>query len=167
MMGLLIIPLLGFLAAAPMPGPPAQVLADFSRFSKAISREISIVDNAGTVHHGVLAAVGSDSVTLKVGSGMQSFARTEIASAEHMKDGRLGGAIKGALFGLFFTAMASQGYDSTTPGYVPWVSVAAYAGAGYLLDAAENNPQPLYRAQGQPKAARARPKPGLSLSIRF
>ena len=158
-MGYLILPTL-ILMLLPTPGARAHQLEDFSRFSRAIGQEVSLVDKNGLIREGVLEAATADGVTLRFGSATESFPRGEVASAERTTDGRIDGTIKGALLGIVLTALASQGYDSTTPGYVPWVSIAAYAGAGYLLDAAEAHRQPLYRAPTPPA-------PKLKVSLRF
>ena len=158
-MGYLILPAL-ILMLLPTPGARAHELEDFSRFSRAIGKEVSLVDRSGLIREGILEAATADGVTLRFGSATESFPRAEVASAERVKDGRIDGSVKGALLGIVLTALASQGYDSTTPRYVPWVSIAAYTGVGYLLDAAEANRQPLYRA---PSA----PAPKLKVSVRF
>jgi len=158
-MSYLILPAL-LLVFLPAPGAHADRLEDFSRFSRAIGEEVSLVDRSGLIREGMVEAATVDGITLRVGSATQSLPRAEVARADRMTDGRIDGAIKGALVGLVMTALASQGYDSTTPGYLPWASIAAYAGLGCLIDAAEANRQPLFRA---PSA----PAPTLKLSLRF
>ncbi len=164
-MGYLVLPVLLFLTVAPTPGSPARALGDVSRFSKAINKQIALVEADGTVREGVLVAAGPDGVTMRFASGTRSFALGGIASAERMKDGRLDGAIKGALTGLALAAM-SQGYESSD-GHAGEVlqAVASFAAIGYALDAAQTNRQLLYRAPVEPAGAASRP--GLSLSFRF
>src|SRR5688500_1781244 len=112
-MTFLIIPGLFFLLAAPMPGPPAKALADFSRISKAINKQIALVDAHGTVHEGVLTAADGDQVSVRLASGTTTFPRARVVSADRMRDGRIDGVVKGALFGFVIAAFASQGCDST------------------------------------------------------
>ena len=83
-----------------------------------------------------------------------------------MKDGRIDGVIKGALLGLFLSALASQGLESSdaATGYMT-KSVVSFAALGYLIDYGETNRRTLYRAPGQPSAAKTRPS--VSLSFRF
>lgn len=163
-MTLLIVPGLFFLLAAPMPGPPAKALADFSRISRALNQQIALVDADGTKHEGVLTAADGDQVSVKLGSATKTFSRANIASAERKGDGRIDGVVKGALFGFVIAALASQGCDDTTRCH-PWRLVAATAGVGYWFDAEETHSRPLYRAPAM--IAAAKPKPALSLSFRF
>ena len=165
-MGFLVFPLLLVLAIAPAPGPPARVLADFSRFSSAIDREIAIVDVDGTVREGIVTAATADDVSLRFGSGVKVFPRAEVMSAERMRDGRVDGAVKGAVFGAILGLLTMQAYESTGDRLGAWAgSTAIYGGIGYALDAAQAHRQPLYRAPGEPKAGK--PKPALSMSVRF
>lgn len=160
-MGYLILPTL-ILMLLPTPGASANQLEDFSRLSRAIGKEVSLVDQSGLIREGIVEAATADGVTLRFGSATQSFPRAEVASAERTTDGRIDGTIKGALLGLVMGAMASQGCDSTMPrcNYAIWAVVAGYAGVGYLMDAADANRQPLYRAP-------APPAPKLKVSLRF
>ena len=139
------------------PAAHAQGLEEFSNISRAIGKEVSVVDRSGLIREGIVEAATADQVTLRVGSAMQSFARAEIASAERMKDESSDGAIKGALWGLALILVPNQGGFSFT-GYAG--AVAVFAAAGYLIDAGESNRQPLYRA---PSAS----APTLKLSWRF
>ena len=45
---------------------------------------------------------------LRLGSATQSFSRAEVASAERPKDGRIDGALKGALVGIMLTAIGNS-----------------------------------------------------------
>lgn len=160
-MGFLVLPLLLVLTIAPVPGPSAHVLADFSRFSRAIDREIAIVDVDGTVREGIVTAATADDVTLRFGSGVKVFPRTGVTSAERMRDGRLDGAVKGAIFGAILGLITAQAYESSGERFGAWAgSTALYGGIGYALDAAQTHRQPLYRA---PAVAAAKVK----LSLRF
>jgi hypothetical protein len=163
-MTLLIIPGLFFLLAAPMPGPPASALADFSRISRALHKQIALVEADGTRYDGVLTAADGDQLSVKLASSTKIFPRANVVSADRQGDGRIDGVVKGALFGFVISAFASQGCDDTTRCH-PWRLVAATAGIGYWFDAEETHSRPLYRAPGQPKAVK--PKPALSLSVRF
>ena len=157
-MGYLIVPTL-LLIFLPSPEQRAHRLEDFSRLSRAVGKEVSLVDRSGLIHEGIVEAATVDGVTLRVGSATVSFPRAEVASAERVKDGRIDGAIRGALIGAVLTGLGSQGCVSATA--CPfWRPVAVYAVAGYLLDASESNPQPLFRA---PSASAAT----LKVSFRF
>ena len=151
----LVLPVLFVLFGA-TPYAHAQGLADFKSFSRAIGKEVSIVDRSGLINEGVLEAVTVDAVTLRVGSATQSFPRAEIASAERMKDQRLDGAAMGAVVG-FALAFLTSAECSTCP---LWHSAVGGAAAGFLIDAAESNREPLYRAS--PASA-----PTLRVSWRF
>jgi hypothetical protein len=148
-MTFLIIPGLLFLMVAPTPGPPAKVLGDFTRFSKAIHKQIAVIDVDGTEHAGVLTAATGDQVSVRIGTGEKTFSRAHIVSAERMRDGRIDGVIKGALFGFVMSAFASQGCDSTTRCHTGAL-IATTTGIGYLLDATQTHRQPLYRAAPPP-----------------
>lgn len=163
-MTLLIIPGLFFLLAAPMPWPPAKALADFSRISRALDQQIALVEADGTEHQGVLTAADGDQVSVRLRSGTKTFSRANIASAERKGDGRIDGVVKGALFGFVIAALASQGCDDTTRCHT-WKLVAATAGIGDWFDAEETHSRPLYRAPVL--MATPKPKPALSLSVRF
>ena len=165
-MALRILPLLLVFTIAATPAR-AQGLGDFSRFSKAIDKQIALVNTDGTVREGVIVAAGPDSVTMQLGSGTRSFANGQIASADRMKDGRDDGVFKGALWALLFASLGSQGLTSSDNKFLYFVEAMALGGAiGYALDAGETNRQPLYRAPAQQTAA-PKQKLGLSLSFRF
>jgi hypothetical protein len=160
-MGFLVFPLLLVLTIAPVPGPPAHVLADFSRFSSAIDRDIAIVDVDGTVREGIVTAVTADDVTLRFGSGAKTFPRAGVMRAERMRDGRVDGAVKGAIFGAILGLVTMQAYESTGERFGAWAgSTAIYGGIGYVLDASRSNRELLYRAPAVPTAP-------LKLSLRF
>jgi hypothetical protein len=84
-----------FVILVSAPAAYAQGLEAFLNISRAIGKEVSVVDRSGLIREGILEAATADAVTLRVGS------------------------------------------------------------AGYLLDAAESNRQPLYRA---PSASSPTPK---------
>lgn len=153
--------------AQPAQGKAAQRLADFSRFSKAINKEISLVEADGTVREGVLVAADSDSITMKFASGARSFAHRQIASAERMKDERSDGAVNGLAWGLLLALMPNQGLNSSDS-YLAYIasSMVTFAAIGYVIDAAQTNRQPLYRAPAQ-QTAGAKLKPALSSLFRF
>ena len=163
-MTFLIIPGLFFFLAAPLPGPPAKALTDYSRISKAINKQILLVETDGTVHEGVLTAVTGDQVSVRSAAGERTISRANVFSAARKGDGRIDGVVKGALFGFVISAFASQGCNDTTR-CPPWRLVAGTAAIGYWLDAEETHSRPLYRAPGQPKAVE--PQPSLSVSVRF
>jgi hypothetical protein len=164
-MGFLVFPLLLVLTIAPVPGPPAHALADFSRFSSAIDREIAIVDVDGTVREGTVTAVTAEDVTLRFGSGAKTFPRADVMSAERIRDRRVDGAVKGAIFGAILGLLTMQAYESTGERFGAWAgSTAIYGGIGYLLDAAQMHREPLYRA---PASAAPATTASLKLSLRF
>lgn len=165
-MSYLILPILLIFTLAPTPEASKRNLGDLSRFSKALNKEIVLVNTDGTVTEGVIAAVDANGVTMKLNSGTRFFANAEIASADRMKDGRIDGAIKGGLFGLLLSVMASQGLASSddVDGFVA-KNVATFAALGYAIDAGNPNRQRLYQAPAPPPATMLYPK--LSLSFRF
>jgi len=166
-MGFLVFPLLLVLTIAPVPGPPSHVLADFSRFSSAIDREIAIVDVEGTVREGTVTTVTADDVTLRFGSGVKVFPRASVTSAERLRDGRLDGAVKGAIFGAILGLLTMQAYESTGERFGAWAgSTAIYGGIGYALDAAQTHRQPIYLAPASAAAATTITA-SLKLSLRF
>ena len=161
-MGMLIIPLLLIAITAPHSDVPADVLADFGRFSKAINAEIALVDQDGTVREGILTAATKDDVTVRFGSGLRTFSRATVMSAERVRDSRKDGAIKGAIFGAITGVFAMQGLDSAGEGVAAWFgSVAIYSGIGYLIDAAQTHREPIYR--GAPVA----PGASVKIAVRF
>jgi len=172
-MSYLVIPLLFIAMLAPTPGPPTDALADFSRFSRELNKEISFVDLDGRVHDGILAAATEDDVTVRFGSGMRSFPRAEIASAERMRDSSLDGFVKGALFGAVGGLLSIEGYGSGANKAAGFVgAVAVYGGIGYLLDAAQTHRETIYRAPAGTTAAITTPansvlKPALQIKWRF
>jgi hypothetical protein len=159
-MGILIFPLMALLPFMPAPKTPDHVLANFSRFSGAIGQEISVVDIDGTVREGVLVSASASGVTMRFGPNERVFNRDVIASAERLKDGRVDGAIKGAIFGFVMGALASQGARSDSEASkIALTSTAIYSGVGWVIDAAQDHRQTLYRAPAS--------QPGVKLSIRF
>ena len=163
---MLIFPLLLLIAAAPDAKTPDAVMADFSRFSKSIAQEISIVDYDGTVREGILTAATGDDVTVKFGSGAKTFSRAAVASADLLHDGTADGAIKGAVLGALMGALTVGFYDSGSQRAAAFVShVAIYSGIGWMVDAGQTHRQPIYRVP----AAEAAPAPtaSLQLSLRF
>jgi hypothetical protein len=142
------------------PAAHAQGLADFSNISRAIGKEVSVVDRSGLIREGIVEAATADQVTLRVGSARQSFARAEIASAERLTDERIDGAALGALAGVVMHVLFPYGGCFGKSPCPFWREVALGAASGYLLDAVQSNRQPLYRA---PSAS----APTLKLSWRF
>ena len=156
-MGYLILPALLFVLG-PMQERADRQLEDFSRLSRAIGKDVALVDRNGVVREGIVEAATADDVTLRLGSATQVFPRAGIASAERLKDSKINGAVTGALVGLFVVALSGQGYSDPPPRHVPWLWVAGFAGAGYVIDAAQG--KPLYRAPELPA-------PTLKVSLRF
>ena len=138
----------------------AQGQEDFARFSRAIGKEVSIIDHKGDVREGVVVASTDESVVLHFGSGSQTFARSAIVSAELLNDSRRDGAVKGAVFGL---AMAARFTAISGEVYIPLIasSVGTYSGIGFLFDALHTGRQPLYRAHVSTAPS------ALRLSVRF
>jgi hypothetical protein len=156
----LIVPVL-FVVFVAAPAAHAQGIEDFKSFSRAIGKEVSLVDRSGVIREGIVEAATADAVTLRFGSATSSFLRAEIASAERLKDQSSDGAIKGALWGLLVIVLPNQGYASAGDAFAAsWRIVAGFTVAGYLLDAAQTHRQPLYRA---PSAS----PPTLKVSLRF
>ena len=143
------------------PAAHAQRLEDFSNMSRAIGKEVSIVDRSGLIREGIIEAATADAVTLRIGSASQRLLRADIASAERMKDESSDGARRGAIWALAVALIPNQGWTSAGD-YLRGVAIAFvfFPTAGYLLDAAESNRQPLYRA---PSAS----SPTLKVSFRF
>jgi hypothetical protein len=140
------------LAAVPMMAN-AQTLDDFSRLSKALNTDISLVEADGTVREGRLVAAGPDGVTMKFAAGTRVFRADQITSAERLKDRVGDGALKGAIVGVFLGLVT----QSTRADF--WFSsIAIYSGIGFALDAAQTHRETLYRAP---------PRPSMSLSFRF
>ena len=156
----LLLPVL-FVIFVATPAAHAQGLEDFSNISRAIGKEVSVVDRSGVIREGIVEAATADAVTLRVGSVTQSFARAEVASAARTKDGRIDGAIKGALIGFVLYAVASKACDAQPCPRPSRVPIAGLTAVGYVIDATEANGRPLYRA---PAAA---PMGTLQLSFRF
>lgn len=166
----LLLPVL-FIMFVATPVVHAQGLEDFSRLSRAIGKEVSIVDRGGLVREGMVEAVTADAVTLRFGSATVSFPRAEIARAERMRDGRSDGAIKGAIFAVITGALAVRAYPpgSDRAGMF-LVHVATYSGIGWLLDAAQTNREPIYRAPALAPTASLAPSalaPTLKVSWRL
>jgi hypothetical protein len=155
------------LAAAPK--VYGQGLEDFSRFSRLIGKEVSVVDRSGLVREGIVETVTADDVVIRLGASTRRMPRAEIAGAERLKDGRRDGAIKGAIFGAITGALAMRAYHR----HPEWLSpsanrtgmfllhVSSWSGLGWLLDAANTNREQFYRS---PAAA---PMGALQLSFRF
>lgn len=158
-MGYLIFPLLLGVVLAPAPKPSQQKLADFTRFSTAVGRQIAIVDNDGDVREGLLRSVSTSDLTVQFRSGERIFQRDVIASAERMRDGRIDGAIRGAIFGVVIGAFATQGARTNGEAASIFIgSVVTYAGIGYAIDASQSHREPLYRAPA---------RPNVKVSLRF
>ncbi len=155
------LPLL-FVICVAAPAAHAQGLEDFAGISRAIGKEVSVVQRSGLIREGIVEAVTADTVTLRVGSATERLPRADIASAERMKDESSDGAVKGALWALAVALIPNQGWSSGGD-YLRGVAMAfvVLPAAGYLLDAMESNRQPLYRA---PSTASA---PTLKISFRF
>jgi hypothetical protein len=138
----------------------AQGLDDLKSFSRAIGKDVSVVDRSGRIREGTVEEATADGVRLRVGSVTEWLPGPEIASAERMKDKSSDGALRGALWALAVALIPNQGWSSA--GHY-WRSVGlafvVFPTAGYLLDAAESNRQPLYRAPA--------PAPALKISWRF
>lgn len=164
----LLLPVL-FVMFVATPAADAQGIDDFKRFLRAIGKEVSVVGRSGLVHEGIVEAVTADDVTLRFGSTSQQISRAEIARAEQMKDGRRDGAFKGAIFGVITGALALRAYHRNPEWLSPsadrtgmfLLHVSSWSGLGWLLDAANTNRDPFYRA---PAAA---PMGTLQLSFRF
>lgn len=145
------------IAAAPAAAQQVRELEDFGNLSRAIGKKVSIVDASGQIREGVIEAADWNEVTLRNKAGRQWLSRTQIASAERMKDDSSDGAIRGALFALSMILVPNiEGFSFDTY----WRSVVFCSVAGYLFDAMDAVRQPLYRA---PSAA----APTLKLSWRF
>lgn len=125
------------------PAAHAQGIKDFLNFSRAIGKEVSVTDRNGFIREGIVEAVTADQVTLRIGATTESFPRTVVASADRVKDERVDGAVKGALLGLLGLAVSYQGCGTTDCSF--WKTAIVAGALGYLIDAAESHPQPLYR----------------------
>src|SRR5262245_52977740 len=112
---MLIIPLLLAVIYLPVPVDKAA-LADFGRFSKAVGQHVALVDVDGLAHDGVVRAASSSAITVQTGKTYRTFQNGTIVSAERLRDSSVDGAIRGALFGLIYGAMASQGADTLQQG---------------------------------------------------
>jgi len=156
-MGYLMLPML-LIALVPEPSARGHRLEDFSRFSQAIGKEVSVIDQSGLVREGTVESATGDGVALRIGSARRWFPRAEVVSAQRLHDGRIDGVIKGALIGTLLAGVASQGCVSHDQ-CASWRVIGVFAAAGYALDAAQSNRRPLYRA---PVAA-----PTLKVSFRF
>jgi hypothetical protein len=138
----------------------AQGLEDFSRFAKALGKEVSIVDHDGRATEGVVETATSDRVLLRVGGDARWFTAAEIANAERLKDDSSDGAWRGALWALVFALIPNQGYRNAGEAWRGiGLGFVIFPAAGYLFDAANTNRQRLYRAPGA--------APALKLSWRF
>ena len=159
-MGMVIFPLLLLLTLGPGPKTSEDVLADFSRFSKVIGSDVSMVDADGIVREGVVVAAAADELAMRFGAGTKTFSRPVIVSAERLRDGRKDGAIKGAIFGAVLGLIVVPFYETSaqkTAGFAS--SVALYSGIGWVLDATQTHREPIYKAL--PAA------PGVKVSVRF
>lgn len=160
-MGVLLVPMLIIIALAPTPQPSDAALADFSRFSKALGQNVTLVDREGTVREGLVSSSTADSVTLAFGAGERIFARADVIKAERSRDGVKDGIIKGALFGGIVGVFAAQGYRSQNEAIAGWFgSVAIYSGIGWAMDASQKHPETIYRNASAPAAA-------VKLAVRF
>lgn len=157
------------LTLAAVPVAYAQQADDLSRFSRAIGREVSIVERSGLVREGVVETVTADEVVLRVGSSTQRLPGDAIARAALMKDGRRDGAIKGAIFGAITGAWAMYSYhrhpewinaNANLPGMF-LLHVTSWSALGWLLDAANTNRETFYQASAAVR------KGTLQLSFRF
>lgn len=154
----LLIPVVAILLA--IPALQNQNIEDFSRFSKSVGQQISLVDSHGVVREGLLAAATADAVKMQFAGGEKSFSRAEVMSAERLHEGTVDGAMKGAILGFVMVALASQGTrNEAEAAKVAWISVAVYSGVGWAIDAAQTHRPPIYRA--------ALPQPGVKMSLRF
>lgn len=149
------------LSLLPLSEASAQQLETFARFSRALGQEISIVDQNGLIREGVLEAATDERIVLRFGSVSQTFVRTDIATAERLKDSPKDGAVKGAVFGLVIGGLTTMiGGKVYVPGYVSVVGI--YSGIGFLFDVLNRGREPLYRAP-----VSATPQPALKYSLRF
>jgi hypothetical protein len=142
------------------PAARAQSLEDFASISRAIGKEVSVVERTGPIREGIVEAVTADGLKLRVRSATEWVPRADIASAERMKDESSDGALRGAIWALAVALIPNQGWTSAGE-YWRTVGIAfvVFPTAGYLFDAAESNRQPLYRAPS--------PAPMLKVSRRF
>jgi hypothetical protein len=154
-------------------GPDARTsghqVDDFSKFTTAIGAEIAIVDRDGIVREGVLTDVSADSLTMSFSGVPKTFSRDVVASGERLKDGSRDGFVKGAIFGAIAGALFMQGYDSYDGRRgnmaAGWLSgVAVYGGIGWLIDAAQNHREPIYKAV---PVVTTSPTAGVKLTLRF
>ena len=158
-MGYLIVPTLLVILFAPAPASK-PALADFGRFSKAIGQQISIVDTQGVVHEGTLRAASSAGVTMQFGPTTRMFQSGSIASAERLRDRSFDGAIRGALFGIVYGVLASQGATNDRQALqIALGMTTTCAGMGFALDYSQSHRQALYRAVNDPAP--------LKVSLRF
>lgn len=161
-MGFLTLPVLLLLTVTPAPDR-VRDLGDFTRFRKTVGEHVALVQQDGTVRQGVVTDATIDQVTMRFGTGTTTFARTEVASADRLRDGRKDGVVKGALFGVFFGLLMNHAYSENGGDFRAghWAqAIGTYAGIGYLLDAAQTHREPIYRAS--PAVA-----PKVKLSLRF
>ena len=134
-------------------------VADFTRFSQSIGKQIAIVDREGIVREGRLASATADELTMDFSGTQKTFARDAIASGERLRDGRLDGTIKGAIFGLVAGLYVAAEVPDQGKATAILTGMAIYGSIGWGLDAAQNHREPIYRA---PK-----PAPALKVSLRF
>lgn len=152
-MGVAIFPLLLLLTIGPNPKPSDKALADFSRFTRAIGAEVSLVEADGTVREGLVTAASTDQLTMTFAAGTRSFSRPVVASAERLRDSRKDGAIKGAIFGVVAGLVVAPFYDTSAQRMGAVVSqVALYSGIGWAVDAAQTHREPIYRSAPAPAA---------------
>jgi hypothetical protein len=142
------------------PAAHAQGLEDFKSISRVIGKEVSVVARSGLIREGVVEAATDHGIRLRVGSATEWLPRADIASAERMKDASSDGALRGAIWALAVALIPNQGWTSAKD-YMRTVAIAfvVFPTAGYLLDAADSNRQPVYRAPSPP--------PTLKVSWRF
>jgi hypothetical protein len=135
---------------APTPSSLEHAVGDFGRFSEVINQQIALVEMDGTVREGIVQAASASELTMRFGSGEKTFQRDVIASAERLRDRRVDGTIKGAIFGTVMGLLVAQAYQDNA-GAAILGSAVVYAGLGFALDAAQTHREPIYR--GTPKAA--------------
>ncbi len=130
----LVFPALLFFIVAPGPERSIKTVRSptFARFSFFYTT-LAIVDQEGTVREGIVTEATAEEVKVRFDSGVKSFSRASVASAESLRDGRIDGVIKGALFGFVVGALASQGCESAERCHT-WALGLVTGGVGYLLE---------------------------------
>ncbi len=129
---------------------------DFARLAEAIGEHIAVTGPEGVVREGLLTAATADVITMKFAAAPMTFPKSEVVSADRLRDRTRDGFIKGAAFGGIMALIVSTGYRT---GVGTWISsMATYGAIGWFIDAANTNRQTIYRA---PVA------PALKMSFRF